>query len=164
MNVRIEQKDSFVIIGIKHRFLNVDGLGDNIGQMWEDISAETIEQISALGDELVGVYCGMYKESATDYYIASITDKDCPEQMHKLEIPSHTWAIFEIIGPMPTAMTKVWGRIFSDWLPTSDYDHADAPDVEWYPKGDYYAADYKSEIWIPLIKKRSLIGNQIINS
>ncbi len=153
MTYRIEHKDSFNIIGIKQMFLNVDGLGENIRKMWADTSVETINEISGLGDNLVGVYHGMYKENTTDYYIASITNKECPEMMCMLEIPSHTWAIFEVIGPIPTAMTKVWGRIFYEWLPTSEYDHAEAPDVEWYSKGDFSAADYKSEIWVPVIKK-----------
>lgn len=69
------------------------------------------------------------------------------------EIPSLTWAIFEITGPMPTAMAEVWGRIFSEWFPTSGYEQAEAPEVEWYSEGDLSATDYKSEIWIPVIKK-----------
>ena len=153
MNYRIEQKDSFVVVGIKQRFSHVEGLGENIGKMWGETPAETIGQISVLGDGLVGVYSGMYEDNTTDYYIAAITEKDCPGTMCKLEIPSLTWAIFEITGPMPTAMAEIWGRIFSEWFPTSGYEHAEAPEVEWYSKGDLSASDYKSEIWIPVIKK-----------
>lgn len=153
MNYRIEQKDSFFVVGIKQRFSHVEGLGENIGKMWAETPAETIEQISGLGDELVAVYSGMYEDNTTDYYIATITEKDCPKTMCKLEIPSLTWAIFEITGPMPTAMAEIWGRIFSEWFPTSGYEHAEAPEVEWYSKGDLSAADYKSEIWIPVNKK-----------
>jgi AraC family transcriptional regulator len=53
---------------------------------------------------------------------------------------------------MPTAMAEIWGRIFSEWFPTSGYEHAEAPEVEWYSNGDMSASDYKSEIWIPVIK------------
>lgn len=52
---------------------------------------------------------------------------------------------------MPTAMAEIWGRIFSEWFPTSGYEHAEAPEVEWYWKGDLSATDYKSEIWIPVL-------------
>lgn len=52
---------------------------------------------------------------------------------------------------MPTAMAEIWGRIFSEWFPTSGYEHAEAPEVEWYSKGDLSATDYKSEIWIPVL-------------
>lgn len=153
MNYRIEQKNSFVVVGIKQRFSNVEGLGENIGKMWVETPTETIGQISGLGDGLVGVYSGMYEDNTTDYYIAAITEKDCPKTMCKLEIPSLTWAIFEITGPMPTAMAEIWGRIFSEWFPTSGYEHAEAPEVEWYSNGDLSLTDYKSEIWIPVTKK-----------
>ncbi len=157
MNYRIEQKNPFAIVGVKERFSHIEGLGENIGKMWRETSAETFEQIAGLGDTepygLLGVYSGMYDDNTTDYYIATTTNKSCPDTLCKLEIPSLTWAIFEITGPMPTAMAEVWGRIFSEWFPTSGYEHAEAPEVEWYSKGDLSASDYKSEIWIPVIKK-----------
>ncbi|WP_310605012.1 AraC family transcriptional regulator [Anaerosporobacter sp.] len=153
MKYRIEQKDSFVVVGVKQRFSNIDGLGENVGKMWSETPQETIAQISSLGNGLVGVYSGMYEDNTTDYYIASITEKDCPKTLCNLEIQSLTWAVFEIIGPMPTAMAEVWGRIFSEWFPTSGYEHAEAPEIEWYSNGDLSSSDYKSEIWIPVIKK-----------
>lgn len=153
MNYRIEQKNSFAVVGVKQRFSHVDSLGESIGKMWSETPEETIAQIAELGNGLVGVYSGMYEDNTTDYYIAAITEKDTPDTLVKLEIPTLTWAIFEIIGPMPTAMAEIWGRIFSEWFPTSGYEHAEAPEVEWYSNGDLSAFDYKSEIWIPVIKK-----------
>lgn len=153
MNYRIEQKDPFTIAGIMRNFSHMEGLGENIGKMWSETTSETIGQIAGLGDGLVGVYSGMYEDNTTDYYIAAITKKDCPKTLNKLEIAAHTWAIFEITGPMPTAMADVWGRIFSEWFPTSGYEHAEAPEIEWYSNGDLSSSDYKSEIWIPVIKK-----------
>lgn len=153
MNYKIEQKNSFSIVGVKQRFSHVDGLGENIGKMWSETPQETIAQIARLGNGLVGVYSGMYEDNTTDYYIAAITEKDPPKTLCTLEIPSLTWAIFEIIGPMPTAMAEMWERIFSEWFPASGYEHAEAPEVEWYSNGDLSSSAYKSEIWIPVIKK-----------
>jgi AraC family transcriptional regulator len=153
MNYRIEQKSSFAVVGVKQRFSHINGLGESIGKMWSETPQEIISQIAGLGNGLVGVYSGMYEDNTTDYYIAAITEKDSPKTLCKLEIPSLTWAIFEIIGPMPTAMAEIWGRIFSEWFPTSGYEHAEAPEIEWYSNGDLSSSDYKSEIWIPVIKK-----------
>ncbi|WFR59494.1 AraC family transcriptional regulator [Anaerocolumna sp. AGMB13025] len=153
MNYRIEQKDTFAVVGVKQRFSHINGLGESIGKMWSEMPGETMAQIAGLGNGLVGVYSGMYEDNTTDYYIAAITEADTPENLCKLDIPSLTWAIFEIVGPMPTAMAEIWGRIFSEWFPTSGYEHAEAPEVEWYSAGDLSALDYKSEIWIPVIKK-----------
>ena len=152
MNYRIEQKKTFTVAGVKRR-LSQEGLGENIGKMWSETPQDTITQIAELGTGLVGVYSGMYEDNTTDYYIAAITDKDSPKDMCKLEIPALTWAIFEIIGPMPMAMAEIWGRIFSEWFPTSGYEHAEAPEVEWYSNGDMSSINYRSEIWIPVIKK-----------
>ncbi|MGF7145563.1 AraC family transcriptional regulator [Anaerotaenia torta] len=153
MNYRMEQRASFAVVGVKQRFSTVEGLGENVGKMWRETPAEVFGQIAGLGDGLVGVYSGMYEDNTTDYYIAAITEKDCPKTLSRLEIPALTWAIFEITGPMPTAMADIWGRIFSEWFPTSGYEHAEAPEVEWYSNGDLSSSDYKSEIWIPVIKK-----------
>lgn len=153
MNYRIEKKDLFAVVGVKQRFSHVEGLGENVGKMWRETPPETIGQIAGLGNGLVGVYAGMYEDNTTDYYIAAITEKDCPEGLSRLEIQPRTWAIFEITGPLPNAMADVWGRIFSEWFPTSGYEHAEAPELEWYSNGDMSSPEYKSEIWIPVIKK-----------
>lgn len=153
MNYRIEQKNSFSVVGVKQRFSNVDGLGENIGKMWSETPQETIAQIAELGNGLVGVYSGMYEDNTTDYYIAAITKKHPPKTLCTLEIPPLTWAIFEIVGALPTAMTEMWVRIFSEWFPSSGYEHAEAPEVEWYSNGDLSSPNYKSEIWIPVVKK-----------
>lgn len=154
MNYRIEEKSAFSIVGVKQRFSTINGLGESVGKMWSETPQETIGQIAGLGNGLVGVYSGMYEDNTTDYYIAAITEKDVPETLCKLDLSAHTWAIFEITGPMPTAMAEIWGRIFSEWFPTSDYEHAEAPEIEWYSKGDLTAPDYKSEIWIPIIERK----------
>ena len=153
MNYRIEEKGPFTVVGVKERFSNINGLGESVGQMWAKTGSDVISQILELGNELVGVYSGMYEDNTTDYYIATITEKDAPKTLEKLEIGSFTWAIFEITGPMPNAMTEVWGKIFSEWFPNSGYEHAEAPELEWYSNGDLSASDYKSEIWIPVKKK-----------
>lgn len=153
MNYRIELKKSFTVVGVKKRFSNIDGLGENVGKMWSETPKETISQIAGLGNGLVGVYSGMYEDNTTDYYIAAITENACPKNLCKLEMPSLTWAVFEIVGPMPTAMAEIWGRIFSEWFPTSGYEHAEAPEIEWYSNGDMSSPDYRSEIWIPVIKR-----------
>lgn len=152
MNYRIEQREAFKIVGVTKRF-SQDGLGESVGRMWSETPQETIGQIAGLGNELIGVYSGMYDDHTTDYYIATITEVETPSNLTELVIPALTWAVFEIVGPMPNAMADVWGRIFSEWFPTSGYEHAQAPEVEWYSNGDMSSPEYKSEIWIPVVKK-----------
>ncbi len=102
---------------------------------------------------LVGAYSEMYEDNTTDYYIGTITTSKCPDGFAELNIPAQTWAVFEIVGALPTAMAEVWGRIFSEWFPTTGYEHSKAPEIEWYSSGDMGSEAYKSEIWIPIVKK-----------
>lgn len=152
MNYRIEQKNAFSVVGVKQRFSHLEDLAENVGKMWRETSKETISQIATLGNSLVGVYSGMYEDNTTDYYIGAITEKETPVNLCTLEIPPLTWAIFEIVGPLPTAMSEMWGRIYSEWFPSSGYEQAEAPEIEWYSNGDLSSSDYKSEIWMPVIK------------
>lgn len=46
------------------------------------------------------------------------------------------------------------GQIFSEWFPSTGYEHAEAPELEAYPaSGDIHASDHRTEIWIPVVKK-----------
>jgi AraC family transcriptional regulator len=54
---------------------------------------------------------------------------------------------------MPTAIQELQKRIITEWLPTSGYEYANAPDIEVYFEGDQQADDYKCEVWLPITKK-----------
>jgi AraC family transcriptional regulator len=55
---------------------------------------------------------------------------------------------------MPTAIQELQKRIATEWLPTSGYEYANAPDIEVYPDGDTNSASYRSEVWFPIEKKK----------
>lgn len=156
MNYKIEDKSAFTIVGVKERFSFVDDLGASVGSMWANMSKETLQNISELTDTspfgLVGAYSEMYDDNTTDYYIGTITTKQCPKNLISLEVAAQTWAVFEITGALPSAMKDIWGRIFSEWFPTMGYEHAKAPEIEWYSNGDMSSDTYNSEIWIPVMK------------
>jgi len=156
MNYRIEEKEAFCIIGMKDRFSHVDNLGQSVGEMWSSITTETMMGITSLADResqgLVGAYSEMYEDNTTDYYIGVMSTKECPAEFVQLKVPARTWAVFEITGVLPAAMSEVWGRIFSEWFPATGYEHSPAPEIEWYSSGDMGSPEYKSEIWIPVQK------------
>lgn len=158
MNYRIEEKQAFSVVGIKERFSYTDNLGKSVGEMWGSTSQETMGKISTLANAepigLVGAYSEMYPDNTTDYYIGVITTNDCPAEFVKLDIQAQTWAVFEIVGALPTAMSNIWGRIFSEFFPSTGYEHTPAPEIEWYSNGDMNSPTYKSEIWIPITTKK----------
>lgn len=157
MNYRVQEMEGFRVVGIKESVTTVNGENYKIiPQMWADLSRETCEQILALSDRepdgILGVCADMDGE-LFDYWIAAATSKPCPEGLQALEIPACTWAIFEATGPLPGAMQELYGRIYTEWLPTSGYEHAPAPEIEWYSDGDTSSATYKSAVWVPILKK-----------
>jgi AraC family transcriptional regulator len=158
MNYRIEKKEAFRIVGAKeHMLLNVEENFARVPQFWaETFQNGSFETICGLADKepygVLGVSTCMNGKDF-DYYIACATDKQIPANMHEYEVPAATWAIFECIGPMPAAIQDLQKRIVTEWLPSSGYEYADAPDIELYPQGDVTAPDYKTEVWLPVIKK-----------
>jgi AraC family transcriptional regulator len=158
LNYRIEEKKAFKIVGVKQWFstegsnqlqeipkfwdiVNTNGSGDLIYSLMD------VEPCGCLG------ICADMAEGGFDYWIAAATTKACPPNLAEMVIPASTWAIFEAVGAMPKAIQEVWGRIFSEWLPASGYEHATSPEIEWYGYGDTSSPTYRSEIWIPVVKK-----------
>ena len=96
-------------------------------------------------------------DRAADVYkevidIIGNNEKENKEFSRKI-IPASTWAVFTSIGPMPTAIHKVWDRIFQEWFPSTGYEHAGTAELEVYLPGNVDAEDYRCEVWIPIIKK-----------
>jgi AraC family transcriptional regulator len=61
--------------------------------------------------------------------------------------------MFECIGALPNAIQNLQRRIITEWLPSSGYEYANAPDIEVYYEGNQQAEDYKCEVWVPITKK-----------
>jgi len=73
--------------------------------------------------------------------------------MVEYNVPKCTWAVFECVGAMPNAIQELQKRIITEWLPTSGYEYANAPDIEVYSEGDQQADNYRCEVWLPITKK-----------
>jgi AraC family transcriptional regulator len=159
MKYRIINLDAFSIAGIKE-FTSVEN-GENfvnIPQMWARLPEETCVELRELSDlEPSGVLgvCADMRDNGFDYWIAAATTKECPAGFEKLDIPASEWAVFEIEGAIPKAIQDGFMQIFNEWMPSSGYQHANAPEIEWYSDGDMSSPDYKSAIWIPVVKASS---------
>ncbi|WP_088043659.1 AraC family transcriptional regulator [Bacillus sp. EAC] len=155
----IVEKGSFQVIGVKKEFSCAnDEQQQNIPKMWDEVNANgTSDRLYELNNgQIKGVLgvCTMNEEqkskSLLEYWVATEHEGDSPEGFEKLEIPASKWAIFGITGPMPHAMQKAWRQIFTEWFPSSGYEHAGIPEFEVYPEGDPFGEKYYTEIWIPV--------------
>lgn len=158
MNYKIEEKPGMRFVGKKEAVSSINGQNAiRIPQMWEETFKEgTFDKIMALSNGkpcgALGI-CANFRGTESDYYIASSSDEQVPEGMDELIVPAGLWVIFQCVGPMPKAIQDIWKQIYTEWLPSSGYEHSGGAEIEWYSDGDNGAEDYLSEVWIPVIKK-----------
>lgn len=163
MNYRIEEKEAFRIVGIKKRVpIIFSGVNQEIASMWKSLDSQAIDTLKALSNvEPTGLISAstnfsegrMEEKGELDHYIGVATTKDCPHQFQQLEVPASTWAVFESVGPFPDTLQNVWGRIYSEWFPSSNYEQLEGPEILWNENKDVTSPTFKSEIWIPVLKK-----------
>ena len=154
MKYRIETKEAFRIMGVS---APLDKELENnfmvVPTMWQEASANgTIEKLAGMMDTppmgLLGVsVCN--DEEAWRYFIAVSSTKTSNE-WEEYTVPASTWAIFSGAGTNQS-IQELEQRVVTEWLPTSGYEYANAPDIEVYLNPDPQNAQY--EVWIPVVKK-----------
>ncbi len=160
MNYRIVEKEAFRVVGKGIRTATIDGQNHrDIPAFWDEsnrngFTEKLVNDCGSMG--LLGVCMEFDKqqEELTYFICAERSNQAVPSDWEEKEIPASTWAVFQAIGPVPHAIEKIWDRIFSEWFPSTGYEHVDAPEIEAYPpNGDVTAEDHCCEIWIPIVKK-----------
>ncbi|CAM3393862.1 AraC family transcriptional regulator [Aeromicrobium ponti] len=158
MQYSIVEKEAFKVAGVKREFslCNKENLA-GIPKMWDEVNSDgTGDRLFQLNNGEVKGVLGVCvdkrstKPDSMDYWIASSYKGDKPDGLETLEIPAAKWAVFEVHGAMPNSIQNAWKKIFSEWFPSSGYEHAAAPELEVYSAGNPFSPDYYSEIWIPV--------------
>lgn len=158
MNYRIEERDSFSVVGYKYSVSN-DKSFSRIPDIWRETKQNGISKrlISLLddipGDPLKGVLGILSggdwgKNPDFNYHLAVLYEDQTPEDMEKISFPKSQWVVFNVSSINEFADT--WKRLYTDWILTSNYSFADLPAIECYypPKHNP-----QNEIWIPIVKK-----------
>ncbi len=154
MDYRIETKDAFRIIGVSAPLdQEIENNFMVVPKMWQDaVENGTIQKLAGMMDTppmgLLGVSACNDAEQ-WKYFIAVSSTKECAE-FEEYTIPASTWAIFPGEGTN-RSIQELEQRIITEWLPTSGYEYANAPDIEVYLNPDPQNAKY--EVWIPVTKK-----------
>ena len=154
MNYRIEKKDAFRIIGVSQPLdKEIENNFAVVPKMWQEAALNgTIQRLAGLMDTAPMGLLGVSACNDVDqwkYFIAVSSTKETTE-FEEYTVPAATWAIFAGTGTNQT-IQELEQRIVTEWLPTSGYEYANAPDVEVYLNPDPQNAQY--EVWIPVIKK-----------
>ncbi|MFN8610922.1 MAG: AraC family transcriptional regulator [Vulcanimicrobiota bacterium] len=159
MNYRIVDKPSFKIVGLRKRVaLIFEGINPEIQAMWRSLQEPLISQLKQLSDlEPGGIISAstnfsqrLEEQSQLDHWIGAATSQPCPEGLECLQVGPSSWAVFESVGPFPQTMQDVWARIYSEWFPTSGYQHNEGPELVWCEQRDISLPNFRCQIWVPV--------------
>lgn len=164
MVYRIVQKETFRIVGIsKNVPIVFSGPNADIDAMWKTLTPELIAYWKSISDtEPTGIISAstnfsegrMSGTGTLDHYIGVATTRGTTGDAAKLEVGAGAWAVFEAVGDFPKNLQAIWGRIYSEWFPQSDYELREGPELLWNEGPDTSKPDFRSEIWIPVKRKR----------
>ena len=155
MKYRIEKKEAFRIVGISKALeTDIEKNFETVPKMWA--TATMNGTISKLTSIMNASPLGMLGVSSCNlsnnwrYYIAVASTHSIDKTLEEFIVPACTWAIFSGEGHAQS-IQELQKRIVTEWLPTSGYEYANAPDIEVYLNADPENSKY--EMWIPVIKK-----------
>jgi len=164
LNYRIEEMDSFRVVGVKYETTNENGKGmQDIPAFWGELtgSGRQMDILPLMNNKPYGLLgINVYNTDPEDarkfdYYIACASDQAVPEGMAEYTVPAYTWGVFPCKN---SEVGQVMVQIVTDWLPGSGYELVNsgydtgimtggAPDMEVYSEGD------DVEIWIAVREK-----------
>jgi len=161
MDFRIEIKPPFNIVGVSKRVpLQFEGINQEIVKLAQSITDEQKKEMHALQNiEPYEIINASYESDSNfmkeEGYLTHLigvltTENNISDHLDKVEIPACTWAVFPNEGPFPSTLQNTIAKIYSEWLPSSNYEVINAPSFS-FTKMDSNKQDYAySEIWIPV--------------
>ncbi|MHB8104788.1 MAG: GyrI-like domain-containing protein [Dehalococcoidales bacterium] len=163
MDYRIMEKPGLKVAARTRQFTTVDGQNFvEIPKWWQELLASPeYQKLIAIssnkpGAVTRGVALGICYGEADAVEFSYGIGVEIPQGassgvFEKIEIPAATWAVFDCTLDNLQDVTK---RIFSEWFPSTGYEHAPKPELEVYLPGDPNSPDYRCQIWIPINKKK----------
>lgn len=159
MKVRIVEKPSFQIVGLKKKVSLVhQGVNPEIAEMWESLTPEDISRLKEASDvepqglisATIHLSDGYEEGSPLEHYIGAATAKKSLGDYAVLSVKACSWSVFESVGPFPDTLQEIWGRIYSEWFPSAPFEQASGPSLLWNEHKDTSSPTFRSEIWIPV--------------
>lgn len=164
MDYRIEKRDAFKVICKKKQVEKPQGntATADISAFWGEVSGNgMMEKLCKYADfdKLHGVlgicFSGEMANSGFPYGIGvEYNGKALSDDFDIVEIPAHTYAVFQCRGKMPDAFVDTYKKICTEFFPQSTtYEYGNGIELEVYPSADVQNPDYSCEIWIAVTEK-----------
>lgn len=161
MDYRIEKREPFTLLAKVAKFRNESITEDGnleIQNFWKESGEHGVFDVLKQNTPKHDVYgaCAPVSKESThfDYGIGmEYVGGAVPEGYMLWEVKPTLWTVFKCIGTTPDCIGETWGKIFSEFLPSSEYHMLDDTDFELYAENE--SDDCFCEIWIPVEKKQS---------
>lgn len=165
MDYRIEKRDSFTLICKKQQIMSPQGdvATADISAFWNQCGADgTMEALCQCGrfDRYAGILGVCFSSELADsgfpygigaeYNGAPVTKAG----LELVEIPAHTYAVFQCRGKMPDAFKETYHKICTEFFPQSNYEYGSGIELEVYPSSNAQDPDFCCEIWIAVQEKK----------
>lgn len=151
LNYRVEKKPAFRILGISAPlYADIENNFMVVPNLWQKAASDgTVEKLASKMDSSPMGILGVSACNETDQwrYFIAVSSTQNSEGFEEYTVPASTWAIFSGSGTNLSVQT-LERRIVTEWLPSSGYEYANAPDIEVYLNPDPQNAQY--EVWIPV--------------
>ena len=163
MNFRIEEKTAFNLVGVTKRVpMQFEGVNQAIFELAKSITPEQRHLFHSLQNiepkEIVNASYNSdtnFQEESGDltHMIGVLTsDLVSDPSLTSLAIPACTWAVFPNDGPFPNKLQQTMASIYSEWLPSSDYELVDLPSFSFTKMKENPSGEAYSEIWLAVRK------------
>ena len=161
---RIVRLPSFEVVGLKTWISGQDN--EIFGRFWDrcqqDGSLDVLRQITSVqaGKHTQGFMLGVSRveqdpSNRNFYYMIAVERPEgdmVPDDLEVYRVPETHWAAFECCGKIPESIVQAEMYAFMEWLPSSRYEHALAPEIEVYLAGD------ACEFWLPIVAVDAELG------
>lgn len=164
MDYKIIEKPRFKFAGVSKRVpMQFEGVNSAIEEIAHTITKEQKIEMHALQNieprEIVNVsyehdFDFMEDDGELTHLIGVLTTEDkISDSLDIMEVEACTWAVFPSEGSFPAVMQDTMARIYSEWLPGSDYVLVDAPNFSFTKMSEVKENHAYNEIWIAVDEK-----------
>lgn len=164
MDFRIEEKPVFNFVGVSKRVpMQFEGVNNEIVKLAQSITDQQKKEMHSLQNmepyEIVNASydadANFLKEEGDLTHLIGIltTENQVSDLLEKVPVEAYTWAIFPNEGLFPATLQETMVKVYSEWLPSSNYEVINAPTFS-FTKMNEHKKDYAySEVWVPVRKR-----------
>ena len=149
---RLAGTPSMLMAGIMREY----AMGDigGIPAQWQEFNARSGSLANAVGEVAYGICTHEEGEDGRFLYHTAIEVTEVsqlPAGFSFLSLPARIYAVFTHDGPV-SGIPPLVNRIFSEWLPSSEFHHGAFPDMmeRYDERFDGKTGTGITEIWIPI--------------